>query len=108
MISIDNERLDRYVESIRKSRLTIYDRIDFGHPELWIPTTDLQALLNVGLTGVSLAGLPLRTRSKVAKEHVCRILGYPVPLSFKKTQPRFPGQLFRHLRPESEQPANLE
>ena len=46
------------------------------------------------MSGISLAGLPLRTRSKVIKEHICRSLGYPVPPSFRKTQPRFPGQLF--------------
>ena len=44
--------------------------------------------------GVSLAGLPVRTRSKIAKELVCNALGYPVPRSFRKTRPRFPGQLF--------------
>ena len=41
-----------------------------------------------------LRGLPLRARSKAAKEHVCHVLGYPIPRSFRKTQPRFPGQLF--------------
>ncbi len=38
--------------------------------------------------------MPPRTRSKAAKEHVCRVLGYPVPASFPKTQPRFTGQRF--------------
>ncbi len=84
----------RYVEAIAKSGLTIYDRIEVGHPELWIPTPELESILDAGLKGVSLAGLPLRTRSKRVKEHVCRVLGYPVPSSFQKTQPRFPGQLF--------------
>jgi hypothetical protein len=37
---------------------------------------------------------PLRTRSKVLKSKVCSVLGYPIPASFKKTQPRFPGQNF--------------
>ena len=36
----------------------------------------------------------MRTRSKVVKEYICRALGYPVPPRFKRTQPRFPGQLF--------------
>ncbi len=36
----------------------------------------------------------MRTRSKVVKEKVCEVLGYPVPKSFQKTQPRFPGQFF--------------
>lgn len=84
----------RYVENIRQSGLNIYSPIEIGNPSLWIPTPDLQTILDSGLRGTSLAGLPLRTRSKVVKEHVCRILGYPVPDSFLKTQPRFPGQLF--------------
>ena len=46
------------------------------------------------MIGLSLAGLPLRTRSKVVKEEICKSLGYPVPSSFKKTQPRFLGQNF--------------
>jgi hypothetical protein len=74
--------------------LSIYDPIAVGDPRLWIPTPELQALLDNGLRGVSLAGLPLRTRSKVVKGHVCEVLGYPVPHRFQKTQPRFPGQMF--------------
>ncbi len=83
-----------YVEAIRQSGLTIYDRIAIGDPELWIPTSILEGLLNATIVGISLAELPLRSRSKVVKEHVCRALGYPVPASFTKTQPRFPGQYF--------------
>ena len=84
----------RYVESLRQSGLTIYDPIEVGHRDLWIPTATLETLLDAELRGISLAGLPLRTRSKVVKVHVCRALGYPVPGSFKKSKPRFPGQLF--------------
>lgn len=65
-----------------------------GDPDLWIPTPELEALLNEGLVGISLWDLPLRTRSKFVKAAVCRALGYPVPKSFKKTRPRFPGQDF--------------
>lgn len=83
-----------YKEAIAESGLTIYDPIEIGHPELWIPTPELEAMLDESLRGTSLAGLALRTRSKVMKEHVCRALGYPVPSSFKKTQPRFVGQMF--------------
>jgi len=83
-----------YVESIRKSGLTIYDPVEIGDPVLWIPTLDLQSLINEGLVGISLAGLPLRTRSKVVKKHICTALGYPTPHSFQKTQPRFLGQMF--------------
>jgi hypothetical protein len=51
-------------------------------------------LLNRELQGISLRGLALRTRSKFVKERVCHALGYPVPRSFEKAQPRFPGQDF--------------
>lgn len=84
----------RYVSAIRAKGLSIYDPITIGDPGLWIPAPELQALLDKGLRGLSLAGLPLRTRSKVVKTRVCEILGYMVPASFKKTQPRFPGQMF--------------
>jgi len=83
-----------YVEDIRRSGLTIYDPIEIGDPKLWIPAPALESLLDAALRGLSLAGLPLRTRSKVVKSAVCKALGYPVPASFAKTQPRFPGQLF--------------
>lgn len=52
----------------------------------------LEALLNESMAGKSLAGLPLRTRSKVVKTSVCEALGYPAPKSFKRMQPRFFGQ----------------
>jgi hypothetical protein len=84
----------RFVEAISRSGITIYDPIEIGDPQLWIPSPELQALLDAGLRGVSLAGLPLRTRSKVVKTNVCRVLGYPVPKTFRKTKPRFPGQFF--------------
>jgi len=83
-----------YVDHIKSSGLSIYDPIEIGDTKLWIPTPELEVLLNKHLVGILLAGLPLRTRSKVVKEHVCKALGYPVPKSFRKTQPRFPGQLF--------------
>lgn len=83
-----------YARAIAESGLTIYDPIEIGDPDLWIPTPELEVLLDERLRGISLAGLALRTRSKVVKENVCRALGYPVPPSFKKTQPRFVGQMF--------------
>lgn len=83
-----------YPSVISARRLTIYDPIEVGDPDVWIPTPELELLLDERLRGVSLEGLALRTRSKVVKEHVCRALGYPVPPSFKKTQPRFVGQMF--------------
>jgi hypothetical protein len=81
-----------YRRAIAASGKTIYEFIDMGDPELWIPTQALEALLTAEMQGKSLAGLPLRTRSKVVKTEVCNALGYPVPSSFKKTQPRFFGQ----------------
>ena len=83
-----------YIENIQNSGLTIYDSIKIGDPNLWIPTKALENTLNSGLKGMSLLGLPLRTRSKVVKEKICQVLGYPIPKTFKKTQPRFLGQLF--------------
>lgn len=80
-------------KNIHVSGMTIYDKIEIDDIKYWMPTEELQFLLNKGLVGLSLAGLPLRTRSKVVKEAVCNALGYAVPKSFKKTQPRFPGQL---------------
>ncbi len=86
--------VSRYVEAIRQRGLSIYDKLESSNSDCWIPTPALETILNEELSGISLAGLPIRTRSKVIKEHVCQCLGYPVPRSFKKTLPRFPGQLF--------------
>lgn len=85
---------ERFRNDIRKSGLTIYDAIPRGEKRLWLPSQVLEALLSDGLEGLSLKGMPLRTRSKVVKGAVCRALGYPVPPSFKRTKPRFPGQDF--------------
>lgn len=83
-----------YRANISDSELSIYDNIEIGDPKLWIPSKELEKLLREALEGFSLNGLPLRTRSKIVKQKVCEALGYPVPKSFKKTQPRFPGQNF--------------
>ena len=84
----------KLVEAIRQSGLSIYDSIDSSQLNVWIPTPMLQYILNDSLTGMSLPDLPLRTRSKKVKEYICDALGYPIPESFKKTQPRFPNQNF--------------
>lgn len=62
--------------------------------EVFLTNTELQHALRIALIGMSFTGQPIRTRSKNVKEAVCRALGYPVPKSFKKTQPRFIGQNF--------------
>src|SRR5690606_22485596 len=84
----------RYVAAIRAKGLRIYDPIAVGDPQFWIPAPELQALLDEGLRGLSVDGLPNRTRSKVVKQAICEVLGYAVPSSFKRTRPRFPGQMF--------------
>jgi hypothetical protein len=81
-----------YKNAIQSSGFDIYDPIKVGDASLWIPTPQLEALLNQALTGLDLNGFALRTRSKVVKTAVCEALGYPTPKSFKKTKPRFPGQ----------------
>ncbi|ANO50440.1 restriction endonuclease [Woeseia oceani] len=88
------DRLQQYVDAISASGLTLYDPIEIGDPDLWIPSAELEQILDLSLAGYSVAGLPLRTRSKVVNQEICKALGYPVPKSFTKTNPRFPGQDF--------------
>lgn len=83
-----------YTDAISRRGLTIYDPIEIGDTDLWIPSPELEAILDIRLIGLSLAGIALRTRSKVVKSAVCEALGYPVPSAFRKTKPRFPGQCF--------------
>lgn len=83
-----------FVEAIKASGLSIHDLIEVGDPYLWIPSPALEIILNNYLRGFSLHGVPIKTRSKVAKSKVCEALGYPVPKSFPKKRPRFTGQLF--------------
>ncbi|TWL28510.1 hypothetical protein CHCC16736_3112 [Bacillus licheniformis] len=81
-------------DNISSSDLTIYDPVPIGDTNYWIPSSELEELLSYHLVGLNLEGLPLRTRSKIVKEEVCKALGYIPPTSFKKTQPRFLCQNF--------------
>lgn len=90
----DAPNTNPFVKAISSSTLSIYDPVEVGHPELWIPARELESLLDQSLLGVSLAGLPLRTRSKKAKQLVSAAMGYPVPESFRRASPDFPGQRF--------------
>ena len=72
--------------------LTIYDSLE-KHPELFLSAAVLEKTLSEKLKGLKL-DQPIRTRSKVVKSAICQALGYPVPKSFLKTQPRFVGQNF--------------
>src|SRR6058998_4129434 len=78
--------------ALAKSGRTIYDSLH-DSPEHFLPSVDLESILRTGLLGLDL-NFPLRTRSKVLKAKICEILGYPVPTSFKRSKPRFPGQDF--------------
>lgn len=55
---------------------------------------ELEELLFTKLKGLSLHGLPIRTRSKLGKQAICEALGCQIPKSFQKTTPRFPIQQF--------------
>lgn len=74
-----NPELSRYVDAIRRSGLSIYDPIEIGNPALWIPTPELEALLDEGLRGISLAGLPIRSRSKSRKAKCMPRVGLSYP-----------------------------
>ncbi|MBO6633058.1 MAG: restriction endonuclease [Parvibaculum sp.] len=83
-----------YRAAISRSGKSIYDPIEIGDPELWVPTPELEILLNSELVGKGGLNVPIRTRSKIVKQMVCRALGYPAPEGFKKTKPQFLGQDF--------------
>ena len=83
--------MNKYKNLIQASGLTIYDTVP---KNLYIPNDDLEIILLEGLRGLSTSGLPIRTRSKIVKSKICEILGYPIPKTFLKTQPRFLGQNF--------------
>ncbi len=72
--------------------LTIYDSLT-DHPNQFLSQSQLEQTLKEKLKGLKL-NQPIRTRSKVVKTAICQALGYPVPKSFLKSQPRFPGQNF--------------
>lgn len=78
-------------QRIAKSETSVYTTSPAVESDLFYPPAHIQVLLREALVGsTALAGLPVRTRSKVAKGLVCDALGYPVPSSFRKTQPRLP------------------
>lgn len=85
---------ETYVANLLKSGLSMHDIIDPDDTDHYIPNSVLEQILNNALVGVSLAGIAPRTRSKVVKTIACEALGYAVPKSFKKVQPRFTGQNF--------------
>jgi len=82
-----------YVAAIRASGKTINDAIEVGS-QLWIPSPELERLLNEGLRGFSTAGMPIKTRAKAVRLKICEVLGYPIPKSFNRSRPKFLGQDF--------------
>lgn len=82
-----------YVAAIRESGLTIYDPIEVGS-DLWIPSRELERILDDALRGFATAGMPQKTRAKIVRKEICAALGYPTPTSFKRIRPKFPGQAF--------------
>jgi hypothetical protein len=62
-----------------------------AYPEVVYTTAELEALLRHALDG-QVFHAPIRTRAKLAKQVTAKALGYPVPKTLKKTNPRFPGQ----------------
>jgi hypothetical protein len=82
----------KIVRAIAASDLSIYDSLA-DRPGLFVRTGTPERILNKALVGLDL-NYPIRTRSKVAKSKICEALGYPVPATFLRTKPRFPGQNF--------------
>lgn len=88
-MTADHEDGEYVRQFIRESMPSIYDDPATEKTGLFYTTGALEALLCQRLIGLpDLGGLPIRTRSKVAKTLVCEALGYLPPASFTKTQPR--------------------
>ncbi len=60
-------RAHKIVKNIRAHGLSIYHEIDIGDPDLWLPTMELEAILNDTLPGLSVA-FPARTRSGICQD----------------------------------------
>lgn len=80
-------------DAVARSGIDIYEPLA-DRPGLLFSHQELEVLLSHELVGTSFGPVEIRTRSKLAKAAACSALGYPVPPSFKKVQPRFPGQDF--------------
>lgn len=76
-------------QSISRARPSIYDPPASELTGLYYTPQELELLLSKELVGLAdLDRLPVRTRSKVAKQLVCRALGYDAPATFLKVAPR--------------------
>ncbi|MGW9629073.1 hypothetical protein ACWGST_00035 [Agromyces sp. NPDC055520] len=80
-------------DEIARLGIDLYNEAATADSRYFYTPDHLEVLLKEELVGrVDLAGLPVRTRAKVAKTLVCEALGYDVPSSFKKVNggPRLP------------------
>ena len=75
---------------IRDHHLSIYGSQEDPSSPAYYSNEILQEHLSEALIGSSLANLPLRTRSKVAKGLVCTALGYEIPGTSGRRSPAFP------------------
>ena len=82
---------DNVAEFKGNEKRSIYDRIEGTD---LIPSTKLESLIKDKLIGLELGCYPIRTRSKIVKSAISEAIGYPIPKTFRKTQPRFPAQNF--------------
>lgn len=81
----------RRASAIQLANIDIYQNLIPDRTDLIFADEELQALLVARLTGSTLTG-PLRSRSKLARQLVAMAMGYKPPTSFRRMQPRFPGQ----------------
>lgn len=81
---------NRKKQLIKAPQRSIYDLSNLN--ELLYTNLELEELLQTELLVVTIPQLSLRTRAKLIKQKVCGSLGYAVPKTFKRTQPRLPAQ----------------
>ena len=71
--------------------VSVYDDPVTADSSLFYAPDELESLLREELVGrEDLAGVPIRTRSFLAKRLVCSALGYEPPKSFRRVNPRLP------------------
>lgn len=90
MVTSNSNTGKQIAQLIVQSGLTIHAPLSIDSP-LFFSLLVLEDYLREALAGKDL-NYPIRTRAKVAKSLVAEALGYPVPRSFPKNQPRFTGQ----------------
>ncbi len=81
---------DDIADRVSRSGRSIYDALA-DRPDCFYDLVTLELRLDALLGGLNL-DYPIRTRAKIAKSTIAEILGYPVPRTFAKSRPRFPGQ----------------